>query len=641
MKFLYLLIFISHLAIAQQNQSISWGSPSSNEWNDIKTVISQVKLEDHKEFTEIVAKVDISISKNTVVEKITKVLYFPDIGAIQNNGIDRVPFNNELDKIKFISITTINKNGEEKYFSKEDLKINDSNSYNTFSSMKNAVFSYPGLTVQSFVILSYVITKNIEHRESDWSREAYPQTYYPRENYSIKIHWQENMAIQWHNTSTFVECLESNNSIKCHGKKIPKALSDDTFFWADQLNSLQIGQHKSWNETISHVLEKFQKSQIDLPVIDSFTKKLVSNKNNMEEKISAIQRFVSQEVQYISLSEHGNAFTPHAVSRTLEKRMGDCKDKSALLFSMLTSIGLKPYPVLVVTDREKITNNLQPSMNLFDHMIICFDAVKKNYCIDATNSYSDWKYISPGIQGKVALPLIAGSSLINIPSSTYFYTLTTHSDFTFLKDGRQTEFQKREYIDEYASRYRSFFAVKSAKEINDWLLDNYHENVANKPKPEFTIDGISDVDKKIIVTSKAEFEPFVDVEADLDYIESDAWILSELGGALIPNKVYEYNTKGLKVSSTITFDISRNWTIKILPATTNLIHKYGSMTRTIRKINSGKAEVVTQLEIPKKLIPFNEIENFNSFIKLLKQESSISFYGEKLELKGSSEPPPV
>jgi transglutaminase-like putative cysteine protease len=96
---------------------------------------------------------------------------------------------------------------------------------------------------------------------------------------------------------------------------------------------------------------------------------MISSEMTTEEQISAIHQYVSRDIRYLSESEAGNAYTPHSVSRTVDKKYGDCKDKTVLLLEMFAQIGVEAHPVLISTRRQSPENVLVPSAAYFNHRL--------------------------------------------------------------------------------------------------------------------------------------------------------------------------------------------------------------------------------------------------------------------------------
>ena len=87
------------------------------------------------------------------------------------------------------------------------------------------------------------------------------------------------------------------------------------------------------------------------------------------DKIKALFYFVSNKIQYTGITAETNrpGFEPHDVSITFDKKYGVCRDKAALLVSMLRLAGLNAYPVLVSVGTHKDAEAPDP---FFNHAIV-------------------------------------------------------------------------------------------------------------------------------------------------------------------------------------------------------------------------------------------------------------------------------
>lgn len=632
MKNFLLLLVVCSLNIAHAAEPVYWQPEKALSVAAIKKMVSDVDVSDIKEFTETTFDVHLSVNSRSSQYHLIKIYYFPDVSSLQNFGTDSIRFNDGQDRLDIYRVASLSPDGVLKELTREDMKVNDSNSNNTFTSSKEAVFAFPGLAPGFFAVVEYQLTSELAERESDWYKSFYPTNLYPRKNYSIEVKWSDDFPLQFSNSNSHVSCSENKNQVKCEGRDIAKVKSDKTVYWADELGVIEFGQFSDWSQVVSRSLGRFNKSQIGgSSEIDAFVKGLLAGEVDTEKQISIIHKFVSQKIQYVSMSENGNSYTPHSVLRTLKNRIGDCKDKSALYFSMLKSIGVNAFPVLVATDRYDLKKASFPTMGIFDHMIVCFTlANNKMHCSDPTNTYANWRYISPYIQGNVALSLEKKSKFFNIPSSQYRWGYRIKTHLVFDDKGGQVEEQEREYLDEYANFWRDSLNGKSNDDIQEYLVKDYKDNVANKVDVELRVSDLTDLEKNVVINSTAKYSPFIDVKDDLDYHEYDAWIYSELDYFLIKNKIYKYHFSGLHLASSITWDVSSRWRLASLPATAMLTHKYGEMIRKVKKLDSGRFQIFTELKIPQQIVPADEIEAFNQFIGDLKSEAAVYVYAKHL-----------
>lgn len=91
------------------------------------------------------------------------------------------------------------------------------------------------------------------------------------------------------------------------------------------------------------------------PEMKAFVQKTVSGKSNDMEKITALFQYVSQRVRYTGITDEETApgYEPHDVSRTFERGHGVCRDKAALLVSLLKLAGFEANPVLFMSGYPK------------------------------------------------------------------------------------------------------------------------------------------------------------------------------------------------------------------------------------------------------------------------------------------------
>ncbi|MBQ9431960.1 MAG: DUF3857 domain-containing protein [Kiritimatiellae bacterium] len=121
------------------------------------------------------------------------------------------------------------------------------------------------------------------------------------------------------------------------------------------------------------------------PEMREHVAKLVSGAENRDEKIRRIFKFVSQEIRYMGITTEDVApgYEPHDVSMTFKNRYGVCRDKAALLVSLLRVAGIQAYPVLIHVGAKRDPDAPMP---YFNHAITAVDDEKGGYMLmDSTN----------------------------------------------------------------------------------------------------------------------------------------------------------------------------------------------------------------------------------------------------------------
>ncbi len=97
---------------------------------------------------------------------------------------------------------------------------------------------------------------------------------------------------------------------------------------------------------------------------------LIADCTTRQEKIEAVFKFVSQEIRYLGIIPEGEdeapGYQPHYVTQTFENRHGVCRDKAALLATMLRLAGFEAFPVLIKSGPKM---DMEVPLPYFNHAI--------------------------------------------------------------------------------------------------------------------------------------------------------------------------------------------------------------------------------------------------------------------------------
>ncbi len=156
--------------------------------------------------------------------------------------------------------------------------------------------------------------------------------------------------------------------------------------WYSPLNTVEVSEFSSWLElkkwAIDLFVQEFTKDEIN----NVYTS-IVTTDMTTEEKLFSIIAWVQNEIRYLGLESGVDSYKPTTPDITLERRFGDCKDKSFLSVELLGLAGIKAWPVLVNTKKGKTLNKSLPMTGLFNHVIIVVEMDNKLVWIDPTDTY--------------------------------------------------------------------------------------------------------------------------------------------------------------------------------------------------------------------------------------------------------------
>ncbi len=583
---------------------------------------------------------DVAISLNNIesVKTVLVTRYYPTVDAAHTWGTANIYYNasNSRLVLKAAATFTPDQSGgfSVNHIDQSDLKVLDSDNYNTFTEGKELLVPFKNLVTGSYTVLEYEITKTMAHNKIGWYERFYPQNLYTRKSFSLAVNWGNTQPPYFSSSSPFVHCEQSETGVRCSGNKIPEAVTDQNVYWQDELGVVNFSSDKSWSDVVNKADLYFNNAfGLSETAVKNVFESLGLDDDTMstEQIIEALHGFVSRDIRYLSRSENGHAVVPHNTSETLERGYGDCKDKTALLIDLLKHKGIDSFPVLVNTEQRRLLDHRAPSLAQFNHAIVCLNLGGKEHCLDETDSYTPWNVLSTGIQGKYSLSVKPGSvtRLLPVDESTWDFQVQT--SVSFRPDGGQLEEQKRVYAGHSAAAYRQNIAPYSDEERKRLISESYQNTVSDLSKPTIEYSDSYAESNDFLIQSLTEYPPFLDTNADLVYSENDAWIRKNIKNQKVSNTYYEQQVFGVNIRSEYEFDLGELWDITIPTAELHLESEFGSMTRSIQSLEDNTVQIRTHLKLKSTVIVPDEITAYNGFLKTLENESVISLYGSLKE----------
>jgi hypothetical protein len=154
---------------------------------------------------------------------------------------------------------------------------------------------------------------------------------------------------------------------------------------------ITISEYETWADVTQWGLQIYAEPSAVAANIKAKVKELTFGVKSSEEKAQKIIRFVQDEIRYLGIEIGESSHRPAQPEITLDRRFGDCKDKTVLLRAMLKEIGIKSYPMLVNTNLRDGIKHLLPGPHVFNHVVLTFELNKEIYFIDATMAYQRGK----------------------------------------------------------------------------------------------------------------------------------------------------------------------------------------------------------------------------------------------------------
>ena len=147
---------------------------------------------------------------------------------------------------------------------------------------------------------------------------------------------------------------------------------------------LVYSNHPDWGDLADwyarHVAPRIRVSE----QVRETAQQLVGGLDDRLERINRIYRFVTNEIRYVGLEFGEHRFRPFSADWVLHHRIGDCKDKAALLVALYDSIGVPARMVMVRTNDLGPVSNETAVLEIFNHAIAYLP--EDNLWLDGTAS---------------------------------------------------------------------------------------------------------------------------------------------------------------------------------------------------------------------------------------------------------------
>lgn len=163
--------------------------------------------------------------------------------------------------------------------------------------------------------------------------------------------------------------------------KQEEAVLDNT----DRYANIMVSTMQDWSKIVSWYQRKTYK-RLDLTYdIKEILDTIIKPEMTDSEKVVSIYDFITKEIKYSHVSFLNSAYVPKFPSNTCSGKIGDCKDVATLMITMLRSLGIPSYYVLVKTSHYH-QMDMVPSLE-FDHVIVAYELDGKIHYADLTTNF--------------------------------------------------------------------------------------------------------------------------------------------------------------------------------------------------------------------------------------------------------------
>ncbi len=173
---------------------------------------------------------------------------------------------------------------------------------------------------------------------------------------------------------------------------------------------MEISNVGDWNVIAGWFWELAKPQLTPTPALKSLVRSLTHDAKTESEKAERLYRWICDHVRYVGIEFGVSAYRPHPVGEVYSKLYGDCKDKSALLVSMLAECGISAAPALLKADDHRDLDKGLPTLNAFNHCIVRAQVDHHPLWLDPTAETCAYGDIPPSDRGCRAMVVNNGKA---------------------------------------------------------------------------------------------------------------------------------------------------------------------------------------------------------------------------------------
>jgi len=189
-----------------------------------------------------------------------------------------------------------------------------------------------------------------------------------------------------------------------------------------------------------------------------------------EAKILAIVDKLNREIRYTGIEFSEASVIPRQPGEVLDRKFGDCKDKSALAVALLRAAGIESHVALLYSSMGEDIEPDLPGMGVFNHAIVYVPG-QPDLWLDLTDPNLRLNVVSPANQGRWALVARPQTTaLIRTPELTADDNRVSEKrEFWLAELGRAKVTEDSESFGVPDREYRSLFGDKNEKALRENL----------------------------------------------------------------------------------------------------------------------------------------------------------------------------
>lgn len=228
---------------------------------------------------------------------------------------------------------------------------------------------------------------------------------------TVRVLWPKGRPLYWklHNQAAAAQVSDLGAEVE-HRWDLrnvpPKVLDSDSPGWYDPYNWVEWSEFENWAAVTHWAQPLYRLPAGPMPAVDREVARIAAETSDPEQRLLSALRFVQREVRYLGIEMGVNSHAPHAPEVVLQRRFGDCKDKTLLSIALLRGLGIAARPALVHTGLRQAAADRLPTPGAFNHVLVQADVGGRRVWLDPTRSPQAGRGVAQWVQADFGRALL-------------------------------------------------------------------------------------------------------------------------------------------------------------------------------------------------------------------------------------------
>ena len=170
-------------------------------------------------------------------------------------------------------------------------------------------------------------------------------------------------------------------------RDVPALLvDDDAPAWFDPYPAVRWTEYADWTAVARWAVPLYRVPSPLGPALQAEVRRIAGMSADPQARVLETLRFVQREIRYLGVEIGAGSHAPSAPDTVLQRRFGDCKDKSLLTVTLLSALGIEARPALVHTTLRGHIADLPPTPGAFNHVVVRVRLQGRDLWLDPTRS---------------------------------------------------------------------------------------------------------------------------------------------------------------------------------------------------------------------------------------------------------------